>query len=245
MAKIRLVLGDEAGFLLDALDGLVKADERFEVVGKASETAALIELVERVRPDLALIDPILSASSAKIVDRGDLEVVTKLSGASPGTRVVVMSNHEDARYLRAAIMAGARGFVSKRITVARLYEALTAVQAGRSHVDVSLSDSTTTNVPLANVPAANNGASNGAGSNGAGSNGADQPSTNGTDLSRREREVLAMIAGGFTNREVAERLGLSVKTVESYRSRAMRKIGASSRAQLVRYAVLTGLLEVA
>lgn len=141
---------------------------------------------------------------------------------SPGTRVVVLTMHDDPSYARMAFAAGASGYVMKSAADVELVSAIRTAASGGIHSTVSITPQGTVSRPpaprLPGVPAADS-------------------------LSEREREVMGMVAQGFTNQQVADRLFLSVKTVESYRARLMRKLGLKGRAELTQFAIQTGLLQ--
>ncbi|MGQ0811554.1 MAG: LuxR C-terminal-related transcriptional regulator, partial [Nitrospiraceae bacterium] len=143
----------------------------------------------------------------------------------PRARVWVLSMYEDVAYLRAAFDAGAVGYVLKKAADAELLTAIRTVAAGKRYV-CSSSQEVLAQAAL-----------------GVDLSGADPaPYNRSNSLSKREREVLIMVAQGHTNRQVAERLDLSVKSVESYRARVQEKLGLQTRVQLHRYALATGLL---
>jgi DNA-binding NarL/FixJ family response regulator len=133
--------------------------------------------------------------------------------------------HDDPAYLRAALSAGARGYVVKKAADTELLGAIRAVQAGRMFVDL---ESHGKRSPVALTAASTPGAASSKGG--------------GDGLSERERMVLERLAQGHTNQSIADELDLSVKTVESYRARLLKKLGLRSRADIVRYAVEMGLL---
>lgn len=141
---------------------------------------------------------------------------------SPGTRVVVLTMHDDPSYARMAVAAGASGYVVKSAADVELVSAIRTAASGGILSTVSHAPQGTAGGPPANrlpgVPAADS-------------------------LSEREREVMGMVAQGFTNQQVADRLFLSVKTVESYRARLMRKLGLKGRAELTQFAIQTGILQ--
>jgi two-component system response regulator NreC len=138
-------------------------------------------------------------------------------------RVLVLTMHDDRAFLRAAIEAGAAGYITKSAADTELLTAIRAVHSGRTYIDVA----------LANGEAASARKASGAEALAAGAH---------RHLSAREREVLEMVAKGHTNREIADRMGLSIKTVETYRARLLEKLGLETRAELVRYAMAAGLL---
>jgi DNA-binding NarL/FixJ family response regulator len=147
--------------------------------------------------------------------------IERLRSAVPGARIVVVTMHDDPAYVRSAIAMGAAGYVNKSAADTELISAIRAVSRGRVFIDVG--DAATLESILS--PAA---------------------PTHGKSpldsLSDREREVLGQVARGYTNQQIADEIGLSVKTVESYRARLMKKLGLKERADLVRLALEMGIM---
>jgi DNA-binding NarL/FixJ family response regulator len=145
-----------------------------------------------------------------------IKLIEQLRREHPQTQVLVLTMHDDPAYLRAALAAGSAGYVVKTAADTELLRAIRGVSAGRVVVDV--------NLPRTTLPAAG-------------------PEAGLAALSGREREVLTLLVQGHTNQEIARRLFLSVKTIETYRARIAEKLGLRTRAELVRYALEVGLLE--
>lgn len=146
-----------------------------------------------------------------------LETLAQLRRECPATRVLVLTMHDDPAYLRAVLAAGGSGYVVKTAADTELLSGIRAVHQGRIFVNLSLTDGAVQTM-------------------------VNPPSSARHVLSAREREVVMLLAQGFTNQETADRLFLSVKTIETYRGRLMAKLGLESRADLVRYAMENGLL---
>ena len=164
---------------------------------------------------VAELDPDVVVADVSMPGMSGVELTTRLRAASPERKVVVLTVHEDMGYLRAVLEAGAAGYVPKRAAADDLVRALRTVAAGGAYVD-----------PILGAAAA-------------------APSTSSTataELSDREAEVVRMIARGFSNKEIAAKLALSVKTVETYKARSLEKLGVRSRVGLVQYAAERGWL---
>ena len=146
------------------------------------------------------------------------EVIRHVVRAAPKTRVLILTMHDDPAYLASALAAGAAGYVVKKVADSELLIAIRAVHAGRTFVDL-----TQTLTPPPGPRKSRRGK---------------QP----TELSRREREVLRLLAQGHSNKQVADQIRVSVKTVETYRTRLREKLGLKERAELYRFAVESGLL---
>jgi DNA-binding NarL/FixJ family response regulator len=212
MEALRILLADDHSVVRAGLKALIDAQADLKVVGEASDGVEVLAMVESARPDIVVMDLSMPTLNG-------LEATQRLRERSVTVRVLVLSVHEDATYLRRALEAGATGYVLKRAAAASLIGAIREVGAGRVYLDPAL------NPVLA------------------------QSVVGGADslrdmaaLSEREGAVLRLIAHGYSNKEIATRLDLSIKTVETYKARAMEKLNLDSRVDIVRYAVDQGWL---
>ena len=153
---------------------------------------------------------------------GGIGALERLRQASPETRVLMLTMHDDPEYLRVALVSGAAGFILKNAASAELLSAIRTVHQGRTYVDPTLGGAALRGILAAAERA-----------------GGESP---GDRLSRREIEVLRQLALGYTNKEIANRLELSVKSVETYRARVSEKLGLQGRAELFRYALENGMI---
>jgi DNA-binding NarL/FixJ family response regulator len=214
MARIRILLADDHVVLRTGLRMLISSQRDLEVVGEASDGDEAVRKAAAVRPDVALVDISMPGS-------GGIKAIERIRQAVPTTRVLVLTMHDVPAYLRASLAAGASGYVVKRSADSDLLAAIRDVHRGRTVLDPSLA------ARVAYGGLRRRGS-------------ADSPTPTAL-LSQREREVLELVAQGFTNQQIADHLGLSVKTVETYRARLVEKLGLQSRAELVRYALDSGL----
>ena len=219
MDKIRLLIVDDHPVVRAGLRTLLGSQPDMEVVGEADDGAKALECALRIEPDVVVMDITMKGMSGLTATR---EIVNRL----PETKVLVLTMHEDEEYLRQMLEIGATGYVLKQAVDTELAVAIRAVQRGEVYLYSSF-----TKVLLGDL---------------SGDEEAPDEQSDKSDyelLSRREREVLRLVALGYTNRQIADQLFLSVKTVETYRSRTMEKLGLKSRAALVRYALRQGLLD--
>lgn len=187
------------------------------VVGEATDGKEAVAQTVATKPDVLLLD-------LSMPKHGGLPAVSLVRQQAPGVRVLILSMHEDLACLRAALDSGAAGYVLKKVADTELLAAIRAVAGGKKYV-CSCSRELLAHASL-----------------GFDLSGGDAREEGVSALSKREREVLIMVAQGYTNRQIAERFDLSVKSVESYRARVQEKLGLQTRVQLHRYALATGLL---
>jgi DNA-binding NarL/FixJ family response regulator len=192
---------------------LIGSQRDLEVVGEASDGDEAVRKAAVLRPDVALVDITMPGS-------GGIKAIERIRQAAPATKVLVLTMHDVPAYLRAALAAGATGYVVKRAADSDLLAAIRGVHRGRTVLDPALSARVVQGGVRRRAPAG---------------------PTPTALLSQREREVLELVAQGYTNQQIADHLGLSVKTVETYRARLVEKLGLQSRAELVRYALDSGL----
>lgn len=217
MDKTRLMLVDDHKVLRSGLRALINQQPDLEVVAEADTTRTAQALVESTHPDLVVLDLTLPGG-------GSFELISDLVERGPLPRVMVLSMHNDPAYARAALGAGATGYVVKTVSEEDLLAAIRAVRRGKAVVD--LDDEARTASVF------------GAG----GSQSVHAPSEATVGLSQREREVLRLLGRGYTNQAVAEQLDISPKTVATYRARISDKLGLKTTADFVRYATDTGPL---
>jgi two-component system response regulator NreC len=215
MGRIRVLIADDHAVLRAGLRVLIGAQADMEVVAEAADGDEALRKTVETRPDVALVDITMPG-------RGGIQAIERIRQGCPATRVLVLTMHDVPAYLRSALAAGAAGYVVKRAADSELISAIRGVHRGRTVLDSSLAVMVVQGAIAKRV-------------------GGGQPVGSASLLSPREREVLDLVAQGYTNQQIADRLGLSIKTVETYRSRLVEKLGLRSRADLVRYAVDSGL----
>jgi two-component system response regulator NreC len=214
--SIRVFIVDDHGILRGGLRALLSAQADMDVVGEAAGGIDAESGVVKTEPDVVLMDIGMPRG-------GGLAAIAAIKSVRPTTRILVLTVHDEVGYVRAAADAGAVGYVVKSAVDTELLAAIRAVAKGRSFMDVSVGLGLAEDSML-RKPQATFG-------------GRETP-----QLSGREREVMARVAEGYTNSQIAEALGLGVKSVETYRARVMDKLGLASRADLVRFALESGVL---
>jgi DNA-binding NarL/FixJ family response regulator len=211
MSKLRVFFADDHALVREGLRALVDSQPDMECVGEAADGRAAVEHVRRLLPDVAVLDVSMPGLNG-------LEAAKKIKDCCPGAHLITLTRHTDDGYLQQLLKAGVSGYVLKQSASAVLLTAIRAVAAGNLFLDPAITGKVIGNYV---------GKAAGLGL---------RPQ----ELSEREEEVLRMIAWGFSNKEIAARLDVSVKTVEAHKANAMRKLDMHSRIDIVRFAILQG-----
>jgi DNA-binding NarL/FixJ family response regulator len=207
---MKVLIADDHGIVRSGLRKLLESHD-IEVVAEADNGADARDLAVSERPDLAILD-------VKMPQLTGLQATREIREQAPEVAVLILSMHDEDRYLFEALKAGASGYVLKRAADTDLIEAIKAVERGEPFLTPEAQQALIKDVL------------------GQGERGEEQ-------LTPREEEVVKLVAEAHTNKEIAELLGLSEKTVENHRSNAMHKLGMRDRVELVRYAIRRGLIE--
>lgn len=214
MEKIRVLLADDHAVLRAGLRLLLDAQDDMDVVGEASTGDQAVAQVKELSPDVVLLDITMSGPDG-------LDAVREIKEDHPEVGVLALTMHDDESYLRQVLEGGGAGYVLKRSADTELLSAIRAVYEGGTYLHPAHAQ-----VLLERAE--------------------EDEESKETDkydlLSDRERQVFKLVALGHTNRQIADKLFLSVKTVETYRARMQDKLGIKGRAALVRYALSKGLL---
>jgi two-component system response regulator NreC len=214
---IRVVVVDDHTLMRQGLVGLLDEDPDLVVVGQAGDASSALDTIEETRPDVVLMDVGLPGVSG-------LELTVRVKRIVPDIRVLVLTMYEREDYLFEALQAGASGYVLKGADIQDLLTAVRTVARGETYVYQSLTGKLVADY-LSRIE-----------------DGADRKDYDG--LSKREREVLALIAEGLTTSQIAERLYLSPHTVQTHRDHVMTKLDLHSRVALTKYAIRKGLIEL-
>jgi two-component system response regulator NreC len=220
-SQIRILITDDHAVLRAGLAALLNAESDLVVVGEAADGSECLRVAQSLQPDVILLDINMPGVNG-------LEALPMLRQVAPNSRVLVLTMHDDSTYLRQVLRAGGAGYVLKQAADKELLSAIRTVYNGGTflhpaHAQALLEDpaaseqNTTQNAPAQDDALA--------------------------QLSEREQETLKLIALGYSNKEIAEQLYLSVKTVETYKARIMEKLELSTRAALVRFALQHKLLD--
>ena len=212
MKKLRILLADDHKLVREGLALLINSQPDMEVVGEVGDGSQILEVSRDLQPDVVVMD-------LSMPELNGLQAMALLKTEQPDAKVVVLTGHDEPDYLRQMCQAGARGYVLKSSPGEELTHAIRAAAGGGFHFD-----STVAGKALA-------------GQEKQASSESKSPSR---ELSKREKEVLLLLAWGYSNKEIASKLDLSVKTIETYKGNLRDKLGLSTRSQIVQYALQEG-----
>jgi DNA-binding NarL/FixJ family response regulator len=210
----RVLLADDHKILRQGLRTLLEQEKDIQVVGEADNGRSSVKLTGELAPDIVIMDVAMS-------DLNGIDATRHITEADPRTRVLALSMHSDGRYVKGMLQAGARGYILKDCAAEELTHAIRTVMAGQVYVSPGVTG-TIVNAYVRQLTAAG------------------APAT----LTRREREVLQLLAEGGSTANIAAGLHLSVKTIETHRKRIMDKLDLRSIAELTKYAIREGITTV-
>jgi DNA-binding NarL/FixJ family response regulator len=212
MPAMRVVLADDHALIRAGLRALLQSLEGVQVVGEASNGHEALEVIERQQPDIVLMDIAMPGLNG-------LEAATRIAKQWPTVRVIMLSMHANEEYIRQALSAGAAGYILKGAEPAELELALKAVLRGETYLTPGVSKRIVQDYLQGREKAG--------------------PLQ---ELTSRQREVLQLIAEGYSTKDIAKKLDVSVKTAETHRTELMSRLGIHDVAGLVRYAIRIGLV---
>ncbi len=215
MKPIRVLIADDHTLVRESLVGVLNASGCCQVVAEAADGGSAIARALELQPDVAIIDISMPGLSG-------VEVVRRLHREAPNVRCLVLTMHEDEEYVLHVVRAGASGYLVKDSPTTELIQAVRNLSAGKAHFGPYAARVIADQVHRPDR----------------------QVSDPYGDLTAREREVFHLVVEGLTTKEIARRLEISVKTAENHRSHVMAKLGARNSAEIVRYAVRKGLIDV-
>ena len=210
---IRIVLAEDHIIVRDGLKSLISATPGFEIAGEAENGLEAVRIADDLKPDLVIMDLTMPKTNG-------LDAIGDIKACSPGTRILILTVHKIEEYVRACLKAGADGYLLKKSSHKELLNAIRHVISGDPYLDPGISDKIIQGY-LKGTPQADQGALN--------------------TLTKREREVLKLIAEGYKTAEISDYLCISRNTVDSHRSNLMRKLDLHSAAALTAYAIKQGL----
>ena len=215
MGKIRVVIADDHTLFREGLCSLLIGRPDISVVAEAANGREAVSQAEQLEPDLVIVDISMPVLNG-------FEATTQIRRRCPGVKVLVLTMHEDPEFVRKILRAGAAGYLVKKSAASQLFDAIEAIHSGGAFFSPSVSK-----VLLEQMV------------DGGPEEGLDEPM-----LTSREKEVLQLVAEGYTNQQIAQELFLSVKTVEGHKNNIKKKLGIKDQAGIIKYALAQGIISM-
>jgi two-component system, NarL family, response regulator NreC len=212
--KLRILLAEDHEMVREGLKALINSQSDMIVIGEAGDGGATIERAQELKPDIVVMD----VSMPKM---NGLEATEKLKRACPQVKVLTLTRHTDTGFMQRLFRAGASGYALKQSASSELIRAIRAIREGNNYLDPAITEKVMSGYVGKQA----------------------NPIIKQSDLSEREEDVLRKIAWGYSNKEIAAQLDISVKTVEAHKANGMKKLEMRSRIDVVRYALLQGWLK--
>ena len=213
MSPYRIVLADDHVMFRQGIKNILEGAEDLEVVGEAGDGLKLLELLKKVTPDMVILD--ISMPNLR-----GLEATREIKMISSDVKVLILTMHRDKEYVYSAVSAGAEGYLLKEDADTELFAAIENIRQGEPYISPLLSGKLTHEL----IQAQQKG----------------QLTPPSDPLTTREREVLKLIAEGISNKEIADLLFISIRTVEHHRANIMQKLNIRKTANLIKYAIRKG-----
>ena len=216
MAKIRVLIADDHALLREGIKALLGSFTDIEVVGEACDGREAIEKVKTLSPHVVLMDIAMPGL-------GGLEATLEIRKNAPETRILILTQYDNKEYVYRFLKAGAAGYVLKKAAAAELVDAIRAIYRGEAFLHPSIAQEVILGFLNRSEPLDRDAYES---------------------LTDREKQVFKLVAEGYTNREIAESLGISVKTAMAHHTNVMQKLGFHNRTELVKYAIQRGVIQV-
>jgi len=214
--SVRIILADDHKIMREGLRALLAKQKEIEVIAEADSGRGVIELCSQLHPDVVVID-------ISMPDLNGIDAARQITRQAPDIKVIALSMHSDKKYVKEMLAAGASGYLLKDAAFEELGMAIATVLKNKTYLSPQITDTVVKDYVNENVP---------------------KNSIASTALSAREREVLQLIAEGKSTRDIAAKLYVSVKTIETHRKQIMAKLGLNSIAEITKYAIREGLTSV-
>jgi two-component system response regulator NreC len=216
MSEIRIVIAENHKTVRTGLKMIIDAETDMKVIGEAGDGREAIRLAQELQPDVLIMD-------ISMPELNGLVAAAKLNRIAPAIRILTLTRHSDKAYLHELMQAGISGYVLKQSESEEMLRAIRVVASGGNYLDPAITGN------VFSMFTVNQNKQRG--------------EVRGEPLSDRESEVLRLIARGYSNKEIAEQLEISIKTIETQKANALRKLNISGRNEIVSYAILQGWLQ--
>ena len=210
---VRILIADDHKIIVDGLRSLLEKDSALKVIGQASDGLSTVRLAAALSPDLVIMDISMPGLNG-------IDATRRILEANPRVKIIALSMHKDGRYIAEALKSGAMGYLLKESAFDELTAAIRTVMKGRCYLSASIADVVIKDY-IRHLEKTGSGVF--------------------SVLTAREREVLQSLSEGLSTKEIAARLGVSVKTVETHRGQIMEKLDIHSVAELTKYAIREGI----
>jgi DNA-binding NarL/FixJ family response regulator len=214
--KRRILIADDHRIVRDGLRSLIENETDLELVGMAENGREALQMTRKLKPDVVIMD-------ITMPELNGIDATIQIVDEVPGVKVIALSMHSQKQLIHGMLSAGAAGYLLKESAFEELIKSIRIVCTGKKYLSPDVTDIVLQDYLTPKI-------------------GGNQPQT--PDLTLREREVLQLIAEGHTTKKTASRLNISTKTVESHKSRIMSKLGLNTVAELIKYAVRTGITSI-
>lgn len=215
-SKLTILIAEDHGTVRDGIKMIVNSQDDMKVVGEADNGRKAVELARELKPDVVLMD-------ISMPQLNGLKAAAQLKRIVPEIKILTLTRHTDDAYLQELLQAGVSGYALKQSLSDELIKAIRVIAAGGNYLDPAITDK------VFDIYGSPKNKLRG--------------ETGGTQLTGRESEILRCIALGYSNREIAEQMDISVKTVEAHKTNAMKKLNISSRREIISYAILQGWMQ--
>ena len=214
--KLRILIAEDHISVREGFKFIIESQEDMEVVGEADDGRAAIEMARDLKPDIVLMD-------ISMPELNGLKAAAKLKRVAPDIKILTLTRHTDTAFLQELLQAGVSGYVLKQSSSDEIIRAVRAISEGNNYLDPAITGKVVDDYLGKQIKL--------------------RGDTTGTPLTTRESEVLRHIALGYSNIEIADKMNVSVKTVEAQKSNALKKLEMRTRKDIIRYAILQGWLQ--
>ena len=215
MEKIKIILVDDHQMFRDGVKSVLDDEENIEIIGEVGAAKELYDLLKSDSPDLIITD-------ISMPDISGIEIAKYVSENYPGIKILILSMHSNEEFITKALSVGANGYLPKDTSMSELLEAINAIYKGDNYFNKNISDTILKSII----------------------NKSKQENLEQNTLTKREKEVIKLVVEGLTNKEIADKLFISIRTVDSHKNNIMQKLNLKSSVELVKYAIKNNLADL-
>lgn len=219
MSKIKIIMVDDHQIVRDGIKALIIDDENIEIIGEASNSNELFDLLQDNTPDIILLD-------ISLPDTSGIEIAKQISSEYEGIKILMLSMYMSEEFITNSIEAGAKGYLPKTTTQKELLDAIKSINNGGEFYNDTVSD-----ILLKSYIKKTQGKNK-------------EEEEKSINLTKRELEILKLFAEGLTNKEIADQLFISIRTVESHKNNIMQKLELKTTVELVKFAIKNNIIEI-